>query len=56
MVGDSIDDMVAGSKAGAMTVLLVNKENEHLRSHDATDICISRLDELISILERGDTE
>ncbi|KAI9653932.1 MAG: hypothetical protein M1831_005617 [Alyxoria varia] len=32
MVGDSADDMVAGKRAGATTVLLVNGENEHLLS------------------------
>ncbi|KIW07742.1 uncharacterized protein PV09_01672 [Verruconis gallopava] len=53
MVGDSIDDMTAGHSAGAATVLLVNPVNEHLASHDHTDLCISRLDELIQILEEG---
>lgn len=53
MVGDSVDDMTAGRRAGAATVLLVNKENEHLRDHDHTDLVISRLDELTHILEGG---
>ena len=53
MVGDSIDDMTAGRKAGAATVLLVNDVNRHLAEHEDTDLIISRLDELIDILEKG---
>jgi phosphoglycolate phosphatase-like HAD superfamily hydrolase len=53
MVGDSIDDMTAGYRAGAATVLLVNESNVHLAEHEHTDLCISRLDELIEILEEG---
>jgi len=41
MVGDSIDDMAAGARAGAATVLLVNDVNEHLRNHEHTDLCIT---------------
>lgn len=52
-VGDSIDDMTSGHAAGAATVLLVNERNSHLREHAHTDLCISRLDELIDILEGG---
>lgn len=53
MVGDSIDDMTAGRKAGAATVLLVNDVNKHLADHEHTDLVISRLDELIDVLEKG---
>ena len=53
MVGDSIDDMTAGWKAGAATVLLVNDVNKHLAEHQHTDLVITRLDELIGILEEG---
>ncbi|KAH8592694.1 HAD-like domain-containing protein [Bisporella sp. PMI_857] len=53
MVGDSIDDMTAGYRAGAATILLVNEVNTHLATHEHTDLCISRLDELIEILENG---
>lgn len=53
MVGDSIDDMTAGYRAGAATVLLVNEVNAHLATHEHTDLCISRLDELIGVLEQG---
>lgn len=53
MVGDSIDDMTAGRRAGAATVLLVNPANEHLAEHEHTDLIISRLDELIAVLEEG---
>lgn len=53
MVGDSIDDMTAGRRAGAATVLLVNDVNDHLVEHAHTDLVISRLDELVDILENG---
>ncbi|KAJ4306086.1 hypothetical protein N0V88_000882 [Collariella sp. IMI 366227] len=53
MVGDSIDDMTAGRRAGAKTVLLVNDVNRHLVDHEHTDLVISRLDELIDVLENG---
>ncbi|KAI0408819.1 HAD-like protein [Xylaria palmicola] len=53
MVGDSIDDMTAGRHAGAATVLLVNSENTHLANHPHTDLVISRLDELVDVLEAG---
>lgn len=55
MVGDSIDDMTAGRRAGAATVLLVNSANEHLARHEHTDLVIGRLDELIGHLEDGFT-
>lgn len=55
MVGDSIDDMTAGRRAGAATVLLINPANEHLASHEHTDLVIGRLDELIGHLEEGFT-
>lgn len=50
---DSIDDCTAGHRAGAATVLLVNEMNAHLATHEHTDLVISRLDELIEILEEG---
>lgn len=53
MVGDSIDDMTAGHRAGAATVLLVNEVNEHLVEHEHTDLVVRQLDELIPILEEG---
>ncbi|KAJ5640640.1 hypothetical protein N7528_000265 [Penicillium herquei] len=53
MVGDSIDDMTSGHKAGAATVLILNEKNIHLKAHPHTDLCISRLDDLINILEKG---
>ncbi|KAK1749979.1 HAD-like domain-containing protein [Echria macrotheca] len=53
MVGDSIDDITAGRRAGAKTVLLVNDVNRHLADHEHTDLVISRLDELIDVLEQG---
>ncbi|CZR60345.1 related to HAD superfamily hydrolase [Phialocephala subalpina] len=53
MVGDSIDDMTAGFSAKAATVLLVTEANAHLAKHEHTDLVVSRLDELIEILEDG---
>lgn len=53
MVGDSVDDITAGRRAGAATVLLANDENGHLIDHECTDLSIRRLDELIDILEEG---
>lgn len=53
MVGDSIDDMKAGRRAGAVTVLLANDENEHLVEDECTDLAIRRLDEIIEVLEQG---
>lgn len=53
MVGDSIDDMEAGRRAGAATVLLVNDVNRHLAEHEYTDLVIDRLDELVEVLEKG---
>ena len=53
MVGDSIDDMTAGFRAGAATVLLINEVNAHLAEHQHTDLVVKRLDELIDVLERG---
>lgn len=56
MVGDSIDDMAAGHRAGAATVLLANDENDVLTKHEYTGLSIRRLDELIDILEKGFAE
>lgn len=53
MVGDSLDDMTAGFRAGAATVLLVNDANRHLAAHQHTDLVVRQLDELIGVLEGG---
>ncbi|CAD0093127.1 unnamed protein product [Aureobasidium vineae] len=53
MVGDSIDDIIAGHDAGAATVLLRSEGKEELEKDPRTDLVISRLDELIDILEEG---
>lgn len=45
--------MTAGHRAKAATVLLVTETNAHLATHEHTDLIISRLDELIAILENG---
>ncbi|KAL8784435.1 MAG: hypothetical protein Q9213_003958 [Squamulea squamosa] len=53
MVGDSMDDMVAGYRAGAATVLLSSKDNGGLERHEYTGVAIGRLDDLVGILEEG---
>ena len=53
MVGDSIDDMASGYRAGAATVLLVNEDNKELAEHKFTDLSVHRLDELVEILDNG---
>lgn len=53
MVGDSMDDMVAGYRAGAATVLLSSKDNEGLERHEYTGVAIERLDDLVGMLEEG---
>ena len=52
-VGDSLDDMTAGHRAGTATVLLANENNEELKEHEHTGRWIERLDELIGILDEG---
>lgn len=42
MVGDSIDDIVAGHDAGAATVLLRSEGKEELEEDPRTDLVISR--------------
>jgi phosphoglycolate phosphatase-like HAD superfamily hydrolase len=42
MVGDSIDDMISGHEAGALTVLLKSEGKEALESDATTDVVISR--------------
>ncbi|KAK6507050.1 hypothetical protein TWF481_005502 [Arthrobotrys musiformis] len=53
MVGDSLDDMAAGRKAGGLTVLLENSENKGLKTHEYTDFSVTRLSDLIQVLENG---
>ncbi|KAI5300226.1 hypothetical protein KEM56_002626 [Ascosphaera pollenicola] len=53
MIGDSIDDMTAGRRAGATTILLLNEHNGRCKAHPDTDVSISRLDDLIEILDNG---
>ncbi|KAI7481112.1 haloacid dehalogenase-like hydrolase [Hortaea werneckii] len=53
MVGDSIDDMIAGHDAGAMTLLLRSEGKEDLEKDPRTHLVISRLDELIALLKTG---
>jgi HAD superfamily hydrolase (TIGR01509 family) len=53
MVGDSSDDMVAGRRAGAMTVLLVGGGNEAVREREETDAWVRSLAELWERLAAG---
>ena len=52
-MGDSIDDMVAGYRAGAATVLLANEHNAELKQDHRTGLWITSLDELVRILDEG---
>lgn len=42
MVGDSIDDMVSGYEAGALTVLLRSPGKEDIEDDERTDLAIDR--------------
>lgn len=53
MVGDSIDDIIAGYDAGALTVLVKSPGKEDLESDERTHVVIERLDELVGLLEKG---
>ena len=57
MVGDSLDDMAAGYRAGAATILLASGETEPELladgGHEYVDLVVRRLDEIIEVLERG---
>ncbi len=55
MVGDSMDDMVAGYRAGAATVLLANGDegNEEVRGGEWTGMVVGGLEELVGVLEGG---
>ena len=53
MVGDSMDDMLAGRRAGAATVLLAHGDNGHVAGSGIVDLVVRRLDELVGVLERG---
>lgn len=47
MVGDSIDDIVAGYEAGALTVLLGSKGKEDLEEDERVDVVIKRYDNAV---------
>ena len=53
MVGDSIDDIIAGHEAGALTVLVRSEGKEELERDERTDVVVGRLDELVGLLEGG---
>lgn len=53
MVGDSIDDMEAGRRAGSATVLLRNDGNREVAEHEFTDCAVWSLGELVDVLEKG---
>ena len=52
-MGDSIDDMTAGYRAGAATVLLACEGNKELKGHEHTGVWIEELDDLVGLLEGG---
>lgn len=53
MVGDSVDDMAAGYRAGAATILLQSDVNTHLNDSQETDIVVKRLDDIIDLVQNG---
>jgi phosphoglycolate phosphatase-like HAD superfamily hydrolase len=53
MVGDSIDDIIAGYDAGALTVLVKSLGKEDLERDERTHVVVERLDELVGLLEGG---
>lgn len=53
MVGDSMDDMRAGFRAGATTILLGNSVNGATQTAPETDLCVDRLDHIIDRLRAG---
>ncbi|KAF2719644.1 HAD-like protein [Polychaeton citri CBS 116435] len=53
MVGDSIDDIIAGYEAGATTVLVESEGKEELKEDARVDVVVSRLDEIICLFESG---
>ncbi|KAL9623847.1 MAG: hypothetical protein Q9160_001839 [Pyrenula sp. 1 TL-2023] len=53
MVGDTSDDIIAGHRAGAATVLLANDENGEAAKMREVDLVITELKELIDVLEGG---
>ena len=42
MVGDSVDDITAGRRAGSATVLLANDANRSLANHENTDCVVEK--------------
>ncbi|SPO06585.1 related to HAD superfamily hydrolase [Cephalotrichum gorgonifer] len=53
MVGDSMDDMLAGHRAGAATVLISHADNGTVGGSGVVDLVIGRLDDLVGVLEGG---
>lgn len=53
MVGDSVDDMLAGHRAGTTTILLESDVNGHLKEAPETDYVVKRLDDIIKLLNDG---
>ncbi|KAK9237902.1 HAD-like domain-containing protein [Lipomyces kononenkoae] len=53
MVGDSVDDMLAGHRAGVTTILLESDANGHLKDATETDVVVPRLDDIINLLKDG---
>lgn len=53
MVGDSIDDMLAGHRAGVTTILIESDVNGHVKEAPETDVVITTLDQIIGLIEGG---
>lgn len=55
MVGDSIDDMRAGRRAGAGTILIKTDVNDHVSNAEETDVTVSNIEDIIGLLQDGFT-
>lgn len=53
MVGDSIDDVTAGRRAGAGTILIRTHVNEHVSRAKETDVTVENLQDITKLLEDG---
>lgn len=53
MVGDSMDDMLSGSRAGCATILIKTHANEAIRDCTEVDVTVDSLDQIIKLIEDG---
>jgi phosphoglycolate phosphatase-like HAD superfamily hydrolase len=53
MVGDSMDDMISGAKAGCATILIKTHANEAIRNREEIDYVVDSLSDIIDLVENG---